>query len=136
MQQHKTIPLLSSILSNQEWSILKYMCKGWPSIQIAEIEQISKITVSKYRSSILRKLGVRNTTQLVYVIKNAKIHGLQQLLYVTKARRLMPTTRLGLIQMLPATDEVSPYLRAERQSASVAPLLQVAEHLPVVTSDQ
>lgn len=135
MQQHKTVPLLSSILSNQEWSILRYMCKGWPSVQIAEIEQISRLTVSKYRSSILRKLGVQNTTQLVYIIKNAKIHGLQQLLEITQARRQVPSTRLGLIQMMPAPGELSPYLRTSRQSAPMAPLLQVAEDLPVVISD-
>ncbi len=53
------------ILSPREWEIAKLLMKGWDSKTIAAELNLSFNTVNTHRRNILRRIGVKNTTQLV-----------------------------------------------------------------------
>lgn len=60
-----------SELSRREIEVLKLVCDGYSSSEIALALEIGKKTVDTHRSSIMKKLGVENTSQLIkYAIKN------------------------------------------------------------------
>ncbi|MFW5887050.1 MAG: LuxR C-terminal-related transcriptional regulator [Bacteroidota bacterium] len=60
-------------LSGREIEILKLICKGYTSNDIAEILYLSIRTIQGHRANIMSKLDAKNTAQLV---KYAVIHGL------------------------------------------------------------
>lgn len=84
MNQYKSIPLLSSLLSEQDRLVLGYMCRGWSTEQISEAMDITLATTYEYRKRVLRKLGARNTAHLISIVKKAKIASLQQRLEATQ----------------------------------------------------
>ncbi|HEX2867911.1 MAG TPA: response regulator transcription factor [Ignavibacteriales bacterium] len=58
-------------LSRREIEVLRLVCDGYSSSEIAQTLEIGKKTVDTHRSSIMKKLGVENTSQLIkYAIKN------------------------------------------------------------------
>lgn len=58
-------------LSRREIEVLKLVCDGYSSFEIAEALEIGKKTVDTHRSSIMKKLGVENTSQLIkFAVKN------------------------------------------------------------------
>lgn len=58
-------------LSRRELDVLKLVCDGYSSNEIAEALEIGKKTVDTHRSSIMKKLGVENTSQLIkFAVKN------------------------------------------------------------------
>lgn len=58
-------------LSRRELEVLRLVCDGYSSHEIAETLEIGKKTVDTHRSSIMKKLGVENTSQLIkFAIKN------------------------------------------------------------------
>lgn len=52
-------------ISKREMQVLKSIIEGLTNEQIADVHFISPFTVKTHRANILRKLGVRNTAQLV-----------------------------------------------------------------------
>lgn len=52
-------------LNHNELAILRLICEGMQSLEIAEKLCLSKKTIDGYRSSILKKLEVSNTPQLI-----------------------------------------------------------------------
>ncbi|MCT4562669.1 MAG: response regulator transcription factor [Crocinitomicaceae bacterium] len=52
-------------ISKRELQVLKSIIEGMTNEQIADVHFISPFTVKTHRANILRKLGVRNTAQLV-----------------------------------------------------------------------
>lgn len=60
-----------SDLSRREIEVLRLVCDGYSSYEIAEALEIGKKTVDTHRSSIMKKLGVENTSQLIkFAVKN------------------------------------------------------------------
>ncbi|MGE5682848.1 MAG: response regulator [Bacillota bacterium] len=58
-------------LSRREVEVLRLVCDGYSSYEIAEALEISKKTVDTHRSSIMKKLDVENTSQLIkFAVKN------------------------------------------------------------------
>ncbi|MGE5399097.1 MAG: response regulator [Ignavibacteriales bacterium] len=58
-------------LSRREIEVLRLVCDGYSSYEIAEALEIGKKTVDTHRSSIMKKLGVENTSQLIkFAVKN------------------------------------------------------------------
>lgn len=58
-------------LSRRELEVLRLVCDGYSSHEIAEALEIGKKTVDTHRSSIMKKLGVENTSQLIkFAVKN------------------------------------------------------------------
>ncbi|MGE5432772.1 MAG: response regulator [Syntrophomonadaceae bacterium] len=58
-------------LSRREIEVLQLVCNGYSSSEIAQALEIGKKTVDTHRSSIMKKLGVENTSQLIkHAIKN------------------------------------------------------------------
>lgn len=62
-------------LTAAEMKILQYLAKDWSSSQIAEILFVSKRTVEKHRSNIIKKLGIQSTQNglLLWVQQNPQI---------------------------------------------------------------
>lgn len=60
-------------LSKRELEIIRYIRDGTTSKEIAEILSISPKTIEVHRHNILKKLGVKNSTELVHLINE---HGL------------------------------------------------------------
>ncbi len=57
--------------TEQEEKILKLICQGYNSYEIADKMYLSNKTIDNYRSKLLQKTGVKNTVSLViYAIKN------------------------------------------------------------------
>lgn len=90
MNQYRSVPLLSSILSEKERVVLAHLCNGWQTAQIADFEEVSKTTVYSVRSKLLRKLGVHHTAHLISVVKKAEIHYLRQLLQTVQGSSATP----------------------------------------------
>lgn len=60
-----------SLLSKREVEVLKWICEGLKSIEIAHKLKISIFTVNNHRIHILQKTGSQNLVQLIrYAIKN------------------------------------------------------------------
>lgn len=67
----ETSPREKVRLSLQDLEILKLICDGVQSSEIADKLCLSKRTIDKHRSNIMHKLNVSNTAQLIsYVFKN------------------------------------------------------------------
>jgi DNA-binding NarL/FixJ family response regulator len=61
-------------LSNQEKNILKLLCTGYKTKQIAEKLFISPHTVKNHKSNICLKLNLKTTAELyVYAFSNAAL---------------------------------------------------------------
>jgi DNA-binding NarL/FixJ family response regulator len=60
-------------LSDREIEIVKLLCEGLTSTQIAEKLFIADQTVKTHRKNILRKIGAHNTSQLVQFALNNRI---------------------------------------------------------------
>lgn len=60
-------------LSEREIEIVKLLCEGLTSTQIADKLFIADQTVKTHRKNILRKVGVHNTSQLVQFALNNRI---------------------------------------------------------------
>ncbi|MCB9335605.1 MAG: response regulator transcription factor [Flavobacteriales bacterium] len=64
----------TSILSKREISVLKEVTKGISNIEIAKVLEISNRTVETHRRNILKKLGLKNTAEMItYAIKNGYV---------------------------------------------------------------
>jgi DNA-binding NarL/FixJ family response regulator len=61
----KSRPQVSSQLSEREIEILKFISEGLTTFQIAENLGISKHTIDAHRKNMVRKIGAKNTTELV-----------------------------------------------------------------------
>ncbi|MCB0105507.1 MAG: helix-turn-helix domain-containing protein [Caldilineaceae bacterium] len=66
-------PVLLKQLSAREYDIFLHLVEGYSYHEIAEMFQISSSTVRSYRSRIMQKLGISNSTEM---IKLAVRHGL------------------------------------------------------------
>lgn len=51
--------------SAREWEVLRLICKGYATKQIADNLQLSAATVEDYRKSLLKKTSTKNTAELV-----------------------------------------------------------------------
>lgn len=61
-------------LTDREYEVLNYLCKGFSANEIAEKLFISPRTVEKHRSDLLLRTGVPNSVSLVvYAIKNGLV---------------------------------------------------------------
>lgn len=61
-------------LSNREKEIIRYIVKGKTSKEISEIIFLSKNTIDTYRRNILKKTGLKSTTELIcFAIKNGLV---------------------------------------------------------------
>ena len=61
-------------LSNREKEIIRYIVKGKTSKEISERIFLSKNTIDTYRRNILKKTGLKSTTELIcFAIKNGLI---------------------------------------------------------------
>jgi DNA-binding CsgD family transcriptional regulator len=58
-------------LTNREWEVAEFAAKGRSNKWIGEQLRISPDTVKKHVSEALRKLGVRNRTELAILLTNA-----------------------------------------------------------------
>lgn len=57
--------------TDREEEVLKYICKGYDSIEIADKMCLSHKTIDNYRSKLLQKTGAKNSVSLViFAIKN------------------------------------------------------------------
>jgi two-component system response regulator DegU len=54
-----------TVLSEREIQIVRYISKGLTSIEIAEILNLSKRSIETYRLRMMKKLQVKNSTELV-----------------------------------------------------------------------
>ncbi len=67
-------PKKKPILSKREISVIKEVTKGISNIEIAKVLDISNRTVETHRRNILKKLGLKNTAEMItYAIKNGFI---------------------------------------------------------------
>ena len=78
LNEHIHLPDLSyevEALSPAEMKILRYLAKNWSSSEIAEALFISKRTVEKHRSNIIKKLGIKSSQNalLLWVQKNQSL---------------------------------------------------------------
>lgn len=62
-----------SIFSDRELEILRYICKGRSNEQIADILFISEKTIATHRRNIMRKAGVKKSTELIVWALDNKI---------------------------------------------------------------
>lgn len=63
----------SSLLSEREIEVLRYICEGLSNQEIAERLFLSKRTVDKHRSNLLEKTGAKNTANLVMWAIKSKV---------------------------------------------------------------
>jgi DNA-binding NarL/FixJ family response regulator len=61
------------LLTPREREIMNLVLEGHTSRMIASILSVSLKTVEAHRSNVLRKLGVRNSTQLAAVVGRADV---------------------------------------------------------------
>jgi len=62
-----------SIFSDRELEILRYICKGRSNEQIADILFISEKTIATHRRNIMKKAGVKKSTELIVWALDNKI---------------------------------------------------------------
>lgn len=62
-----------SIFSDRELEILRYICKGRSNEQIADILFISEKTIATHRRNIMKKAGVKKSTDLIIWALDNKI---------------------------------------------------------------
>jgi DNA-binding NarL/FixJ family response regulator len=61
--------------SDRELEILELICKGYTSVEIGEMLGLNNRTVDGHRASMMKKIGAKNTVQLViYAIKNKLVY--------------------------------------------------------------
>ena len=71
---------LGSVLTEREKEVLKLLCQGYNSSQIAEQLFISLRTVEGHRKHLLEKTGANNAVSLaVYAIRNQLLDGIMHL---------------------------------------------------------
>jgi DNA-binding NarL/FixJ family response regulator len=63
-------PVIYNLLTKREKHLLQYISTGMTSKQIAQELFISKSTIDKHRKNMLKKLGVRNSAQMISAIKD------------------------------------------------------------------
>ncbi|MDZ7650686.1 MAG: LuxR C-terminal-related transcriptional regulator [Cytophagales bacterium] len=60
--------------SDREWEVLRLICKGHVTKQIADSINLSANTVEDYRKSLLKKTSTKNTAELVdYAHRNGLV---------------------------------------------------------------
>ena len=58
-------------LTNREQEVLKLICKGFTSVEIAAYLGLEYKTIEGYRNNLLEKVGVKNTARLItYALEN------------------------------------------------------------------
>ncbi len=62
-----------SIFSDRELEVLRYICKGRSNEQIADILFISEKTIATHRRNIMKKAGVKKSTELIVWALDNKI---------------------------------------------------------------
>lgn len=62
-----------SIFSDRELEVLRYICKGRSNEQIADILFISEKTIATHRRNIMKKAGVKKSTDLIIWALDNKI---------------------------------------------------------------
>ena len=63
----------NGVFSDRELEILRYICKGRSNEQIADILFISEKTIATHRRNIMKKAGVRKSTDLIIWALDNKI---------------------------------------------------------------
>lgn len=58
-----------ALLSEREFSVMKYLARGWSNKQIGDALSISNKTVSTHKNNILTKLGIKNIVDLAQFAK-------------------------------------------------------------------
>ena len=72
--EHDSDKPIHEILSDREFSVLKFLASGKSISEIAEMLFLSITTVSTYRSRILHKMNLKNNSDLtMYAIENKLI---------------------------------------------------------------
>jgi len=62
---------LTEDLTSREMSVLKLLAQGYSTKEIAKILNITFHTVETHRKKLLKKVGVKNTNELIYIaVKN------------------------------------------------------------------
>lgn len=62
-----------SIFSDRELEVLRYICKGRSNEQIADLLFISEKTIATHRRNIMKKAGVKKSTELIVWALDNKI---------------------------------------------------------------
>jgi|SRR5690625_2528330 len=130
LSQYRAVPLLMSTLSVAERKVLMEVCQGQLTCSIAKKKDLSEATIFAQRSSILRKMAAKNAVQLVYLVKSAKLHRLNQLIYKYANQQNQPKVDLGLVQLMPSKSLESGFsyhLPKESNSLRKSPVALVAE---------
>lgn len=61
--------------TKKELEILELICKGYTSVEIGEMLNMSNRTVDGHRAAMMEKIGAKNTVQLVtFAIKHKLVH--------------------------------------------------------------
>ncbi len=63
-------------LSPREYEVAQMVTQGHSTKQIASKLQLSEKTIEKYRSNIVKKLGVRSSTEMVRMVVTAELLGI------------------------------------------------------------
>jgi len=67
-------PVATTTLTARELEVLKLVAQGYANKQVADRMNLSIKTIEKHRSSMMKKLNLRNTVMLVsYAINNGHI---------------------------------------------------------------
>jgi len=73
-QKAAPTPVATSPLTPRELEVLKLVAQGYSNKQVADRMNLSIKTIEKHRSSVMKKLNLRNTVMLAsYAIKNGHI---------------------------------------------------------------
>lgn len=102
-QQHHiaAVALLLSTLSKREREVLSKVCLGYGAASIAAMQQVSVATVQAQRGRLLRKIGAKNSVQLVYLLKGAEAHHLRRYIERLQVEKNDPPVQLGVLSLVP-----------------------------------
>ncbi|HLR29800.1 MAG TPA: helix-turn-helix transcriptional regulator [Paenalcaligenes sp.] len=95
------VALLLSTLSKRECEVLSKVCLGYDSVSTADIQQVSVTTVRAQRARLLKKIGAKNSVQLVYLFKSAEAYHLRRYIEQLRVEKNKPPMQLGVLSIVP-----------------------------------